>query len=515
MKPDQFRRQILALFFIVSIVPALVVGAVWYVYTQTNTLNFLFLDFKSFVLPVIMVGLIPAVLLSYMFAELLARPVRRIRDVTSELARGNFDVRFHGRSAGEFQEIATALDRLAARLQQTLSESASETAVIAAERGKLRSVLGAMSDGVFALDHAGRIILFNKAASELTGRTITEVAGQLAEKVMPFRSGGELVMTRWLASQPGTEHKVGEWKGLELYRSDGSSLYVDVRAVVIPNDPNGIAAIITFHDLTKNHQLEEMKLDFVALAAHELRTPITEIKGYLDILDHEAKNLSKDNRKFLDRLIDSADQLSGLMHNLLNVSRIERGELGYQPEELNYVSFVKQAAEELQEHAKQQHRELKLVLPRELPHVYADITSLREVLNNLVGNAINHTAPASGKIQIVVERHHDMIQTTVIDNGEGIPADSLPHLFTKFYRVGEMQATTRGTGLGLYICRAIVEAHGGQIWAESTLGEGSTFTFRLPVKAVALPGTTSDNYQHRNNITTRGAHGWIKDHSVH
>ncbi len=133
-----------------------------------------------------------------------------------------------------------------------------------------------------------------------------EVAGQLAEKVMPFRADGELVMDRWLAEGSGTEHKIGQWKGLELYRADGHSLFVDVEAVVLKNDPNGISALVTFHDLTKAHQLEEMKIDFVALAAHELRTPLTEIKGYLDILSTEAKGLTRDQKKFLSQAINSA-----------------------------------------------------------------------------------------------------------------------------------------------------------------------------------------------------------------
>jgi PAS domain S-box-containing protein len=514
MKPDQFRRQLLAVFFVVSVVPALVVGAIWYVYTQTSTLNFLFLDFDSFVLPVILVGLIPAVVLSVVFAELLARPVHRIRNAALEMASGNYKTRFHSHGAGEFQEIAQALDQLATRLQQILSQTASETAVIASERGKLHSVLNSMTDGVFALDKAGRIILFNKAASELTGRSIAEVAGQLAEKVMPFRSGGELVMTRWLASQPGTEHKIGQWKGLELYRSDGASLYVDVQAVVLNDDPNGIAALVTFHDLTKTHQLEQMKVDFVALAAHELRTPITEIKGYLDILTHEAKNLSKSNREFLSRTMASANQLSGLMHNLLNVSRIEHGELGYQPEQLDYLAFTSDATSEFRLRAKEQHRHFKLVLPVNLPPLIADPTSLREVFTNLINNAIEHTTAGSGEITVTIKRHRDTIETAVSDNGTGIPSDAIPHLFTKFYRVGEMKSTTRGTGLGLYISRAIVEAHGGTIWVESEVGKGSSFIFRLPIRQVAIPAESNDNNNRKHNFT-RGTHGWIKNDSIH
>jgi PAS domain S-box-containing protein len=513
MRYDKYKSQLLALFFIVSIVPALVVGAVWYFYQHIQPTNFLYLDYNDFVLPVIMIGIIPAVLLSFLFAELLTKPVRLIRDAALEIAKGNFKPQFKKKGTGEFKEIADALDQIAAKLAQTVSETTSETALIEAERNKLRSVLNSMTDGVFALDRAGRIILFNKAASELTGRNIEEVAGQLSEKVMPFRQNGELVMTRFLAGHKGTSHRVGEWRGLELYTAKGDSLYVDVQAVVLNSDPNGIAALITFHDLTKSHQLEEMKVDFVALAAHELRTPLTEIKGYLDILHNEAKGLSKTNQEFLIKSIASANQLSALMHNLLNVSRIEHGELGFQPLPMSYLTFIDEVYEELKPQATEQHRSFKLVVPSSLPKVTGDSAALREVIVNLVSNAIAHTSPKNGSIVITVRRHRDEIETEVQDNGMGIPEEAIPHLFTKFFRVNEMKSTTHGTGLGLYICKSIVEAHGGHIWVDSELGKGAAFTFRLPLHPVAH----DDGHVHnRSQLTdTRGAHGWIKNHPVH
>jgi signal transduction histidine kinase len=149
-----------------------------------------------------------------------------------------------------------------------------------------------------------------------------------------------------------------------------------------------------------------------------------------------------------------------------------------------------------------------------LPTIVADPTSLREVFINLINNAIDHTTAGSGQITVTIRRHRDTIETLVTDNGTGIPADALPHLFTKFYRVEEMKSTTRGTGLGLYISRAIVEAHGGTIWVESELGKGSTFIFRLPIRQVALPTRTDDNNDRKHNFT-RGTHGWIKNDFIH
>jgi PAS domain S-box-containing protein len=508
---NRFKSQSLALFFIVSLIPALVVAAVWYVNSLTYDGGQLVLDFRSFVLPVFFLGVIPAMVLSLAFAELLSRPVRRIHAAVLELARGNLGMHLDSGGNGEFREISAALEAVAAKLQAMLSQAAGEQAVIESERNKLRSVLNAMTDGVFALDSTGHIILFNKAASELTGRTIESVAGQLAEKVMPFRQDGELVMTRWLATQKGDAQHVGQWHNLELYRADGASLYVDVQAVKLPQDPNGINVLVTFHDLTARTQLEQMKVDFVALAAHELRTPLTELKGYLDILSSEAKGLNKDNRQFLARSVESAAQLTGLLNNLLGVARIEHGELNYQPEQINYLTFLQDLQAEMAERFKDQDRQLTLNLPAKLPTLAADPVGLREVLLNLINNAVTHTQRTAGTIAISVKQHQEEIETSITDNGSGIPADALPHLFQKFYRVDEMKSTTRGTGLGLYICRSIVEAHGGHIWAESVEGKGSTFTFRLPAAKVAPSAPGGDN----TPKITRGAHGWIKEHSVH
>jgi len=369
-----------------------------------------------------------------------------------------------------------------------------------------------MSDGVFALDRSGRIILFNKAASELTGRSIEEVAGQLAEKVMPFRAAGQLVMTRWLATHPGTNHKIGEWKGLELYDSRGRTLYVDVQAMLLKSDPNGIAALVTVHDLTETQHLEEMKIDFVALAAHELRTPLTEIKGYLDLLKAEAKRLSKSDVEFLDRSISSANMLSGLVHNLLNVARIEHGELGFSPEPLAFHDFLLEITHNLKNTAETQHRTLVTHIPAKLPTVTADATAIREVVINLVDNAIKNTAAGRGKIEVIASYKSRELEVSVKDNGVGIPEDAVPHLFTKFFRVSEMKSTTRGTGLGLYICKSIIDAHGGHIWVESEIGNGSTFSFRLPLVPVEKAGHTRDN---TSTTTFKGAHGWIKNHPVH
>ena len=511
MSKRSYKSETLSLFFIVSLVPALFVGAIWYGYTKSTHSDSIYLSFHSLVLPVMALGVLPAIALSFIFAELLHRPVKRLQHAAREMSQGNLEPSdLEALEHSEFGEIAAAFHQVATKLEQSLSQAISETALIEAERNKLRGVLNSMTDGVFALDKSGRIILFNKAAMELTGRKIEEVAGQLAEKVMPFRSSGELVMTRWLADQAGTEHRIGEWKSLELYRADGSSLFVDVQAVVLHEDPNGIRALITFHDLTKGHQLEEMKVDFIALAAHELRTPVTEIRGALDILTQDVREIPKDDVKWLDHAARCAEELNRLINNLLGVSRIEHGDIRYAPTLVNYADYLNEITTDMSRHVVESGRTFTLEIPKLLPKLPLDYDAIKEVITNLLDNAVMHT-PNKTDISLSVKRVGEEIHTTVHDTGNSMPAKALPNLFTKFYRAGEMKSRTRGTGLGLYISRTIVEAHGGKIWVESKPGKGTSFGFSLPIKSpVARETGKKDN---TTNIT-RGAHGWIKTHTI-
>ena len=505
MKHSQFKRSTFVLFTVVAMVPSLIVGAAWYTADQLGIVN---VDDPT-IFTLIGAALVTAVALSFIFASLLTGPIKRIHEAALALAGGHYGGRHGRRPSGEFAETLDALGRASERLELTMSETSSEMSLIEAERNKLRGVLNSMSDGVFALDRDGRIILFNHAAITLTGRPIEAVAGQLAEKVMPFRKDGEMVMTRWLDSQLGTDHNRGEWKGLELYRADGESLFVDVQAITLNEDPNGIRALVTFHDLTQEHKLEEMKVDFVALAAHELRTPITEIRGYLDIMQHEPIGLRPEGRELVDHTVQSVAQLSGLVNNLLGVARIEHGEVNYFPEPTNWGDFLKAYKPEAENLVRQSNRKLSLKVVTKLPMVMIDPVSMREVLNNLVNNAIEHTEPKVGTIDIIAQLRDHEIETSVIDNGSGIPPEAIKRLFTKFYRYEGLKKN-RGTGLGLYISKSIVESHGGYIWVESHIGEGANFSFRLPTKTkLAGQRPTGDT----TNVT-RGTHGWIKNNSL-
>jgi signal transduction histidine kinase len=225
-----------------------------------------------------------------------------------------------------------------------------------------------------------------------------------------------------------------------------------------------------------------MKLDFVSMAAHELRTPLTSIRGYLSVLQEEiGEKLDRDQRSFLDKAFISSSQLAALVENLLSVSRIERGALKVQAEPSEWNPIVKEIFNNFTNLAQEKNVTLSLKTEEDLPSVMVDKFRISEVVSNLIANALQYTKP-SGTVEVTTKKDKEGVLTQVRDTGQGIPASAIPKLFTKFFRVsGVLEQGSKGTGLGLYISKAIIDMHQGKIWVESELGKGSTFSFIVPL----------------------------------
>ncbi len=245
-----------------------------------------------------------------------------------------------------------------------------------------------------------------------------------------------------------------------------------------------------------------MKLDFVSMEAHELRTPLTSIRGYLSVILKEyAENLSADQKMMLGRVSISADQLMAIVESLLSVSKIERGIFSVNISEVNWQQFVKQTVNDFQERAKERTIQLHFDEPNlTVSSVAADALRIGEVLNNLLSNAINYTYPG-GTVTVSLEEKDGKIVTHIKDTGQGIPKEALPHLFTKFFRVsGRLEKGSKGTGLGLYIAKYIVNLHQGEIWVDSEVGKGSTFSFSLPVITEATKILIDDSHMEKTPV---------------
>jgi signal transduction histidine kinase len=271
--------------------------------------------------------------------------------------------------------------------------------------------------------------------------------------------------------------------------------------------------VITLVDRTSQYNIGEQELDFIAFAAHELRGPITVIRGYLDVLEDELKDVLKDDQEELfRRLTVSANRLSGYINNILNTSRYDRRHLKMHLEETSVESVYDTIKDDMQLRANAQNRLLSVTIPAGLPAIAADTASLSEVFGNLIDNAIKYSNEG-GAINFSAGVRGDLVEITVEDHGIGMPGNVVSNLFQKFYRSHRSRETVAGTGIGLYISKAIVESHGGNISVRSEEGKGSTFIVSLPTFAsVADKLKAGDN---SNESFIEKNEGWIKNHSMY
>lgn len=507
MKPYQrFRNAFIVRLLLSHLLPILVGMLVFLALSQYTNLP----TYTSF-----SIGGVTALVVAFILAELIflsiARPLEKVYQHIRQIVDNNLTFRTEAKLPNVFGILGRDLNKVSDKLQQFLSSSQAETAVVAAEANRLRSIVNSINDGVVALDKNGQIILFNKAAAKITGFKIEEAAGKPINHIMPLLHGEQLVISSWLENHQNDAIAQERWEDVRLKTKAGKDRVLDAEILYQGADPNGVRSLITFHDRTEAQEIEDMKVDFVALAAHELRTPITVIRGYLEILEDElGDKFGEDHKEIMRKLSVSASQLSGFINNILHVSRIEHGNLNLKFEKVNWLDLVKQACDELSKKAQLQGKQLKLELPSELPEVAVDKMSIAEVINNLVDNAIKYSE-AGKTVTVSVRQNEDMIETIIQDQGVGIPQNALDKLFTKFYRSHRTRTSHRGTGLGLYMSKGIIEAHGGSIWVRSKENEGSTFGFVLPQYKHVSGKHNVDS----SNKVTRGIHGWIKNHSLY
>lgn len=271
--------------------------------------------------------------------------------------------------------------------------------------------------------------------------------------------------------------------------------------------------VLTFFDRTDTYAPEEDDLDFISFAAHELRGPITVIRGYLDVLDEELKPvLQNDQTELMQRLIVSSNRLSSYINNILNASRYDRRHFKIHLSEENLSSIYKSISDDMQLRAISQNRLLTIDIPDTLPTIAADKNSVGEVLSNLIDNAIKYSNEG-GQVTVKARPISRFIEVQVIDRGIGMPSSVLPNLFHKFYRSHRSRETVAGTGIGLYISKAIVESHGGSIEVRSTESEGSTFSFTIPIYSTVADKIKAGN--NSNEALIEHGSGWIRNHSLY
>ncbi len=356
-----------------------------------------------------------------------------------------------------------------------------KTQSLLSEQGRLAAIFHYSAEGILTVDNALRIIDFNPAMERLTGWQESEVLGRFYFEVLrpKDRQGNDL----GLQDSPLLQTFAGQVvvnREMVITARDGQRFNVSVTASCVRSakgEPTN--GILNVRDITRERQQEEQRSTFISVISHELQTPIAIIKGYASTLARTDAKFDPDvMRSRLVAVEEEADRLNKLVGNLLYASRIQAGGLQMDIAALDLHSLIEGVVRRLE--ARRLNVNVILDIPPNLPPVMADRDRIEEVLQNLLDNAVKYS-PRHREFTISCRATSEEVIVSVKDTGMGISLRDQEQIFDRFQRVGDpLSQATPGAGLGLYICRAIVEAHGGRIWVESTLHQGSTFSFSLP-----------------------------------
>ena len=414
------------------------------------------------------------VALSVWLARSLTKPLSDMAAAARQLAVGNHTVRIETSSRDEVGLLAATLNHMTDELRSKIEE-------LSEDRAQLLAMLTSMVEGVLVLDHKGRILQVNPALERMFGVTRAEARGRESSEVFGHPKLNALV-TNVLTERTGQEGEI-------ILTPSGRCLDIEA-SVAGGQQDNEACAVLVFHDITELRRLENIRKDFVANVSHELRTPLTSIKGYVEALLDGAKDDPETSARFLDIILKQSDRLNLILEDLLQLSKIESGQVQFKQEPLHIGSVIERTIAMIKPLAdKKQHR-LSSQIAADLPLISGDPERLAQVISNLVDNAIKYTSEG-GTITLAarriasrkntIEALRDGVELTVSDTGIGIPEKDRPRVFERFYRVDKARSRELGgTGLGLAIVRHIVEAHGGQVWVEGNTPTGSRFVVRLP-----------------------------------
>jgi signal transduction histidine kinase len=403
------------------------------------------------------------ILIGYLISQRITRPLSRLVRTSQAVADGNLEQRTGIVSSDEIGMLAETFDEMTGRLSE-------RTRALEEAIGRMRAILSSIGDGVVLEDLEGKLNPLNAAAETLLEEMAENFTlGPLRElSVEGYDQVSDFQPSPWL---------------LERRRFQVGKKVISAHSAAVRTD-NGehLGTVIVLRDVTAEAEAERLKDAFITHVSHELRTPLTAIKGYSELLVVSAKDaLDEEQLGFLETISRHTDNLVAMINELLDFSEMEAGgKLGLRQRPVLLTALIEEIAEELRPQISEKGLTLHVKTPAELPLVDADTRRLRWAVINIVRNAWQYT-PVGGSVTLRLSEHNGKVVLDVTDTGIGISPEAQQHLFSRFYRVTNVTADDiRGLGLGLYVTRAIVEAHGGKIEVFSREGVGSTFSVILP-----------------------------------
>ena len=429
-------------------------GRVVRVSVNTRELNAIVRRAQRDVLVSGLIALLVALALAAVFARQVSRPVVELRDVAAAIAAGELSRRPALAAPGEVGDLASAVRRMAEQLEHRMHDLETEDELLTA-------LVESLNEGVVAVDAARKVVRINRSGQELLD----------VRAAVPFSVD--------LLPRDRTLHEALA-DALNGGVVDRAETRIGGRTIALTARPLGVGgAVLALFDLTGLRKLETVRRDFVANVSHELKTPLTAIRGYAETLAGELRP-DDPHAQFASTIRANAERMQRLVDDLLDLSRIESGGWAPSPASVDVAAVAEEAAAPCRDEMRRRDIRFEVRVEPDTRTLWVDPLALRQALGNLVENAVRHT-PAGGRVTVTARREGGSVAVAVSDTGSGIPAEHLPRVFERFYRVDAARTRAAGgTGLGLAIVKHLVEAHGGRVSAESAVGRGTAITLFFP-----------------------------------
>lgn len=425
------------------------------------------------VLIAIAVSALIALLFSSLTRRWILNPINRLIESTNEIRRGNLDLVLQAGSRDEIGRLSESFNEMTATLRQVRKEDHLD---LMRTRRATEEVFKALPAAIAVLDLDGRVQFSTETADRHFGLKPGIVARDLGYQWLPQLVQKALDEGR-VAERDATARYVQQFVDNREYFFE--PMAVPIAAGPESREPTGVALILK--DVTQVHEQQELKRGVVSTVSHQLRTPLTSLRMSIHLLlDERLGNLNEKQMELLTAARDDGERLVSILDDLLDLNRIEAGRTYLSPEPVSPQALVRDAIEPFFLEAKDKGVTLVNAVADDLPEVMADAARIHHVFANLLSNALRFTS-AGGAVTVQAQRESAFVRFSVRDTGKGIAAEHLGHVFEPFYRVPGQDEKT-GVGLGLAIAKEIVQAHGGEVSAESDIGEGSTFHFTLPLR---------------------------------
>ncbi len=355
------------------------------------------------------------------------------------------------------------------------------------EKSKTDAIIANFIDPIIVVDKDGCLSRFNPAAREVFGLRNEDIGKKIkSDNNFSMENFREVIKRDYkVVKEKNLDNEDSLIEEVIIKMGDKEFTYKVITSKVVSARNEFLGTMKTFYNLTREKMIDKLKSEFISIAAHQLRTPLSAIKWVIKmVLDGDAGKLNEEQEKLLFKGYQSNERVIELINDMLNVSRIEEGRFGYSFSTSSFDEVLDIVIGSLENKIKENHQELIIKKPKKLPKIYMDKEKMILVLQNLLENAVKYT-PEFGKIEVIVEVGKELMKVKIKDNGVGIPKKDKAKLFSKFFRADNViRMQTEGSGLGLFIVKNIIEKHGGSIFCNSKEGKGAEFIFTLPIKKI-------------------------------